>query len=487
MEGSSLRCAAVFVVAMVAAGCQTLYHGREQPISPLEPVQTPSTPVAVDPACRFNNLLEIQGAPAQGVIEFAPEDEVWENRRCEEFWTATAALAEVSAEGTPLAIPVPGEEGAFRKGLRATLTGRLFDPGEIRLRRSAEADIGRLASVFYHGGQTELVIIGHSDASGPTNFNFELSYRRAAMVAQTFAHFGIRPGRITVAGRGETQPIADNETEAGRALNRRIEIVEYPHGETSVDLVADAYRPISLLEFIEAERRAADAAAAETRTEQDGFTQERLAVVGTRRMDASSVNFGGAPAAQSHERLAALVGPVESLSIWDRINSLRQAWATETNETLDLPCIAAKLEDPAFQKKLVREDNTGDLSGPWVSKLGLYGTAWTGHVNGQLVTLADMAVLATGAPETAPTLYLYRQYKGGAAQADIKARGAATATLGEMGLLYRAYFEEDAWPVRCIDLVFDRKHPGAFRYGKLYYEHNGSIYAATYQPAPVDN
>ena len=41
--------------------------------------------------------------------------------------------------------------------------------------------------------------------------------------------------------------------------------------------------------------------------------------------------------------------------------------------------------------------------------------------------------------------------------------------------------------MRCIDLVFDRKHPGAFRYGKLYYEHKGSIYAATYEPAPVDN
>ena len=487
MEYASLRCATVFVVALVAGGCQPLYHGRQLPISPPEPVQTTPTPVDVAPACRFKVPLEIRGAPVQGVIRFAPEDKVWENRRCEEFRTATAALVDVSAEGTPLAIPVPDEEGVFRIGLRATLTGRMFDSGEIRLRERAEADIGRLASGFYRGGRTRLVVMGHSDASGPTNFNFELSHRRAAMVAKTLARFGVWPDRIMVAGRGETRPIADNDTEAGRALNRRIEIVEFPHGETPMDLVADAHRPIALLEFIEAERRAADAAAAETRTEQDGFTQERIAVVGTRRMDASSVNFGGAPAAQSNERLAALVGPIESPSIWDRINSLRQAWAAETNETLDLPCIAAKLEEPAFQKKLVREDNTGNLSGPWVSRLGLYGTAWAGHVNGQLVTLADMAVLATGAPETAPTLYLYRQYKGGAAQADIKARGAATATLGEMGLLYRAYFEEDAWPVRCIDLVFDRTNPGTFRYGKLYYENKGRIYAATYEPAPVDN
>ena len=487
MEGSSLRCATVLVAALVAGGCETLHHGRQQPIFQPDPVQTTPTPtpVYVEPVCRFDIPLEIQGPSVPGVIRFAPDDEGWENRRCEEFRTAAAALVEVSAAGTPLAIPVPDDEGAFRPGLRATLTGRLFDPGAMRLRESAEADIGRFASDFYRAGRTRLVVIGHSDASGSTNFNLELSHRRAAMVAQILADFGIRPDRITIAGRGETQPIVDNETVAGRALNRRIEIVEFPNSESLVNLVAGAYRPISLLEFIAAERRAADLAA--TRAERGDSTQERLAMVRTRRTDASSVNFGGALAAQANERLATLVGPVESSSIWDRIIQLRQAWATETNETLDLACIAVEFDNPVFQRTLVREDNTGDLSGPWVSKLGLYGTAWAGHVNGQLVTLANMAVLATGTPETAPTLYLHRQYKGGAARADIKAQGAAMTTLGETGLLYRAYFEEDAWPVRCIDLVFDRKNPGAFRYGKLYYEHEGSIYAATYEPSPVDN
>ena len=487
MVGFSLRRAAAFVAVLAAGGCQTLNDSRQQPVSPLEPVQTPPTPIDLDPACRFKTPLEIQGPPARGVIRLAPEDEVWESRRCKEFRTAAAALDEISAEGTPLAFPVPGEEGAFRIGLRATLTGRLFDPGEIRLRKNAEADIEKLAGGFYRAGRTRLVVIGHSDTSGPADFNFELSHKRAATVARTLASFGIRPNRITVAGSGETRPIAGNETEAGRALNRRIEIVEYPDGETPVDLVADAHRPMPLLEIIETERRAAEIAAAEARAEKDGTTKERRPLVGTRRTEASSVNFGGAPTAQPNEYLAALVGPVEGPSIWDRINPLRPASAMETKETLDLACVAVELQGPAFQKRLVREGNTGDLSGPWVSKLGLYGTAWAGHVNGQLVTLADMAVLATGAPETAPTLYVHRQYKGGAAKADIKARGAATATLGEKGLLYRAYFEEDAWPVRCIDLVFDRKNPGTFRYGKLYYENNGRLYAATYKPAPVDD
>ena len=482
-----MRCATAFVVALVAGGCQTHNYSRQQPVFLPAPVQTTLARIDVEPACRFKTPLEIQGAPARGVIRLAPEDEVWENRRCEELRTATAALDEISAEGTPLAFPVPGQEGVFRMGLRATLTGRLFDPGETRLRESAEADLGKLADSFYRTGWTRLVVIGHSDANGPTDFNFELSHKRAATVARTLASFGIQPDRITVAGRGETRPVAGNETEAGRALNRRIEIVEYPHGETPVDLIVGAFRPVPLLEIIETERRAAEIAAAEARAEQDRTTKERLGVVRTRRMGASSVNFGGSPAAQPNEYLATLLGPIEGPSIWDRINPLRSASAMETKETLDLACIAVELQGPAFQKRLVREDSSGDLSGPWVSKLGLYGTAWAGRVNGHLVTLADMAVLATGAPETAPTLYVHRRYTAGAAKAAIKARGAATATLGENGLLYRAYFEENAWPVRCIDLVFDRKNPGTFQYGKLYYENKGRIYAAMYDPSPVDN
>ena len=54
----------------------------------------------------------------------------------------------------------------------------------------------------------------------------------------------------------------------------------------------------------------------------------------------------------------------------------------EADETLNLACVAVELQGPAFQKRLMREDNTGDLSGPWVSKPGLYGTARAGHVKG---------------------------------------------------------------------------------------------------------
>lgn len=492
MEGSSVRCAVAFVAALAAAGCQTISGTVEAPDAPAKPVPptpipTTPTPAHVESACRFKTPLEIQGPTFEGVVRFSREDEDWASRRCRAFAAAAATLAEIAAKGASLAIPVPGDPGTFRAGLRATLTGRLFDHGEIRLRESAEADIGRLAEGLYRNERTGLVVVGHSDASGSTEFNFELSHRRAVIVAQALVRFGVLADRITVAGRGETQPIADNDTEDGRERNRRIEILEYPDGATPVELVADAYRPISFQEAIAAERRAKEVAAAVVRNALDEKSTKHRAVAKTRRTDASPFNFGGAPSAQPVEGLAALIGTIKGPSIWDRLNPLRQARAMATTESLDLACIAAEFQEPAFQEGLVRDDNTSDLSGPWVSKLGLYGTAWAGSVNGQLVTLADMAVLAKGTPETAPTLYVHRQYGSGTADAAIRARGAATVTLGQEGLLYRAYFEEDAWPVRCIDLVFDRANPGTFRHGRLYYENHGRIYAATYEPDFVEN
>jgi outer membrane protein len=65
-------------------------------------------------------------------------------------------------------------------------------------------------------------VIGHTDSTGPEEFNQRLSERRAATVAQYLEAKGVAPGRLAVSGMGESQPIADNATREGRALNRRV-------------------------------------------------------------------------------------------------------------------------------------------------------------------------------------------------------------------------------------------------------------------------
>ncbi len=67
-------------------------------------------------------------------------------------------------------------------------------------------------------------VLGHTDATGSDAYNLDLSRRRAQSVANVLTSYGVNPVRIATQGYGETQPIADNSTEAGRAANRRVEI-----------------------------------------------------------------------------------------------------------------------------------------------------------------------------------------------------------------------------------------------------------------------
>jgi outer membrane protein OmpA-like peptidoglycan-associated protein len=72
----------------------------------------------------------------------------------------------------------------------------------------------------------ELIIevAGHTDSVGGADANYSLSERRAKTVRDYLVRFGVEPARLSVRGYGETQPVAGNDSEAGRAENRRVEL-----------------------------------------------------------------------------------------------------------------------------------------------------------------------------------------------------------------------------------------------------------------------
>lgn len=70
----------------------------------------------------------------------------------------------------------------------------------------------------------KVTIIGHTDAIGTEQYNEQLSQRRAESVMEYFIQQGISPSRMAAEGRGDTQPVANNDTEQGRAENRRTEL-----------------------------------------------------------------------------------------------------------------------------------------------------------------------------------------------------------------------------------------------------------------------
>ncbi|SDM05826.1 Outer membrane protein OmpA [Daejeonella rubra] len=104
-------------------------------------------------------------------------------------------------------------------------SGILFDVNQNTLKTNARSNIESLATSLKNNPETTILIVGHTDATGTDAYNLKLSERRAAAVRSYTIAQGITASRLTTEGRGESEAIADNTTEEGRALNRRVEIV----------------------------------------------------------------------------------------------------------------------------------------------------------------------------------------------------------------------------------------------------------------------
>ena len=86
------------------------------------------------------------------------------------------------------------------------------------------ADIQNLADFMKQYGQTSTVVEGHTDSVGTDAYNQRLSERRANAVRDVLVNqHGLDASRVDAVGYGESRPVADNSTEEGRAINRRVE------------------------------------------------------------------------------------------------------------------------------------------------------------------------------------------------------------------------------------------------------------------------
>jgi len=111
------------------------------------------------------------------------------------------------------------------RGIVISLSDILFDVNRATLKSGAEANIERIAGVLKQYPDKQISVEGHTDATGSDSYNMKLSQDRAASVRNTLVRGGVNPELITSKGLGETQPVASNDTPAGRQQNRRVEIV----------------------------------------------------------------------------------------------------------------------------------------------------------------------------------------------------------------------------------------------------------------------
>jgi outer membrane protein OmpA-like peptidoglycan-associated protein len=119
-------------------------------------------------------------------------------------------------------------------------SGILFDVNASDLKPAAKTNIAELAKVLDRYDDTDVLIAGHTDSSGKTEYNHQLSEKRANAVAEFAQAQGIKGIRIKTVGEGEDTPVADNESEDGRAKNRRVEIAIFANDRMKKAIEKDA-------------------------------------------------------------------------------------------------------------------------------------------------------------------------------------------------------------------------------------------------------
>ena len=389
---------------------------------------------------------------------------------------ATVAATEASpAAATPYAA---GSDTATA-GLSVTLrdNGKQFATGSDKLTPEAEALFREVADQYSYPKQQakltaastddekaavevlktkRILLVGHTDDSGSTTENANLSERRAAAVARVFQGQGVAAANLYYQGAGETLPIADNHTEAGRAANRRVEIV---------DLTDDA----AFHKFLASRRQTLAYYRASDVTLPDVAAVAPVLAKGKKVPKANTgfVDFGGVPAATLTSAPDFAPGTVGGGA--DAGNKAFRPIVPTCNS--DRPRTANGVKSLATQKDLPLSDYVP----------GLYNTSWSDTVNGNLIGLTNVDVPRDGgAVSGKPTLFIWKNYnpKKKMPPADFQASPDVNIYRGSHAILYRVFV---GGPMKCMDVWFPYTDTGESRNSNLFYDRQQSLYVSSFE------
>lgn len=162
---------------------------------------------------------ESAGAQTAAALSASEKARVLAEQRTSEAMAALAKLAAVKEES---------------RGLVITLSGSvLFRSDEATLLPEASTRLGQVSDALLATKDRSIVVEGHCDSQGSDAHNLDLSQRRANAVRDFLVGRGYTAARVRAVGIGEARPIADNETDEGRANNRRVEIIVQPAATTA--------------------------------------------------------------------------------------------------------------------------------------------------------------------------------------------------------------------------------------------------------------
>ena len=177
------------------------------------------TAVAATITARGADTVTVQADPVTGLYELELVEGSYNIAV-----TSSGYIAEVqSIEVAPKDVAVQNfEMNVLPK--KMTLQGVFFDSGTATIKRESFAMLEEAATFLLENDAVKVVIEGHTDSTGSLTTNMALSQRRAdAVMKFLVVNYGVKPVRLSARGLGPQEPIAENETPEGRAMNRRIE------------------------------------------------------------------------------------------------------------------------------------------------------------------------------------------------------------------------------------------------------------------------
>ncbi|MYM81379.1 OmpA family protein [Duganella sp. FT50W] len=374
----------------------------------------------------------------------------------------------------------------------------IADSYNTRLRANNIADPKEKADYIDQVSKRKILLIGHTDDTGSSRLNADLSERRARAVAAYMEKRGIAQESLYFQGAGEAYPIADNNTEGGRAQNRRVEIVEVADAEAFNRFLAERkpryefYRPgetqaapvmaaASVAAPATTKRQAGKQAAskpggkaAPASTPSPSASTAAVAS-GSTPAPANGIDFGGRPMMASG---AADIGQMVARN--------RTGFSLISNAYADEPPVIADCSrDRPRAAHGVKSLSDGKTYRTAEYLPGLYGKTWADQVNGHLVVLNKVAVLSgDGAAANLPEFKVYTNYnpaRSATATPALSLTPEVNTYLGDRGLLYRLFLNGKGG-LSCVDVVFSADGGTAARKGSLVYWHNARLMSADFKP-----
>lgn len=394
----------------------------------------------------------------------------------------------------------------------------MFDVGSAELTAAGQRQLEKLADIFSAGRtkngnqNSPLLVIGHTDSTGAAEFNQQLSEQRAKRVVQILATKGIPAESLYYQGAGEGRPVASNDTDAGRAANRRVELVELQDDTVLAKRIAAEEQNPRYIQHGVA-RDVADTSAAVTAREQTAVpkkpakkttttssgdqttastssaaksntgttaqskatqsqTTQNMVAQSSARSTATQIDFGGQPD-DGHWELASSFKPDYS-SGFGLISSAVANEAPLSSCSQDAPRVIGQVKNLAG--KPVEAHKTTDYLP------GMNGKVWAAKVNGHVVYINPVAVLKDGGQlAQQPQVAITKNYDKGQRKITGKYQAVATTYKGKDNILMRVFIDNKEAPVQCMDILLPYGGTQA-QQGALYYEKATSDYVADYSP-----